>query len=240
VWLALRARRSGDASERASSWPALLILSYTFVPIACAFGASYSKPIYVPGRYDTIVQPGLFILFALGLTSIRMKPLRKALGVLTFAVLVISLHSYFTTYYKSNDRKIADYVARNATASDIVLFTDLTITPFIYYCPESGITTLRFPQGGLGWTPRGAFTNDAAFFEDEFGVIRRRISALWPHKNRLLVVFKPSPAIYQRLRARLREERWLRFEQSVPFEKGHNAENQASDIVTFGIVEAPH
>jgi len=237
--LVLRARRSGDASKQAAIWPVLLVLFYTFVPIACAFIASYSKPIYVPGRYDTIVQPGLFILAGLGLTSIRMKPLRKALGVLVFTVLVISLHSYFTTYWKSNDREIADYVARNATLSDIVLFTDLTITPFMYYYPESSLTTLRFPRGGLGWTPKGAFTNDVAFFEDEFRLIVRRMSALWPQKSRLLVVFKPSPVLYQRLKSRLHEERWLRFERRVPFKMGHNAENQVSDILIFRIVEAP-
>ena len=239
VWQVIRTRRSGDASGRSSSWPPSLLLSYTFVPIVCAFVASYSKPIYVPGRYDTIVQPGLFILFALGLTLIRVKPLRKALGVLIFAVLAVSLYSYFTTYHKSNDREIADYVARNATASDVVLFTDLTITPFVYYYPESDVTTLRFPRGGLGWTPKGAFTNDAAFFEDEFSVIVRRISALWPHKNRLLVVLKPSPAVYQRLKARLSEEVWLRFERRIPFEMGHNKENQVSDIMIFEILEAP-
>ena len=240
MWLALRARRSGDASERALSWPVLLILSYTIIPIACAFVASYSKPIYVPGRYDTIVQPGLFILSALGLASIRSKSLRKALGVLIFAVLVISLHSYFTTYWKSNDREIANWVARNATASDIVLFSDLTITPFMYYYPECGITTLRFPRGGLGWTPKGAFTNDMAFFEEEFRAIVRRMSALWPHKNRLLVVFKPSPAIYQRLKSRLSQEEWLRFQERITFGMGHNAENQASEITIFHIVAAPH
>ena len=239
VRLALRGRRSTDASQQASSGRVVLMLSYTFVPIACAFVGSYSKPLYVPGRYDTIVQPGLFILAALGLTSIRVKRLRKALGVLAFAVLIISLHSYFTTYWKSNDRAIAHWVEKEATASDIVLFTDLTITPFMYYCPESSITTLRFPRGGLGWTPKGAFTDDAAFFEEEFGVVERRIAALWPQKTRLLVVFKPMPAIYQRLKARLDREDWLQFEKREPFEMGHNVENQVSEVLIFRIVGPP-
>jgi len=239
AWLALKTRRAGVASERALHWPLFLMMSYTVVPIACAFISSYSKPIYVPGRYDTIVQPGLFILAALGLTSIRLKWLRKALGVLVFAVLVVSLHSYFTTYRKSNDREIANWVAQNATASDIVLFTDLTITPFMHYHPDSNITTLRFPQGGLGWTPIGAFTDDVAFFEEEFRTIVRRMSAHWPHKNRLLVVFKPSPAVYQRLKFRLNEEDWLQFEGLIPFDIGHNAENQASAIIIYHILEAP-
>jgi hypothetical protein len=109
----------------------------------------------------------------------------------------------------------------------------------MYYCPESTITTLRFPRGGLGWTPKGAFTDDAAFFEDEFNVVERRIAALWPQKTRLLVVFKPSPAIYQRLKARLHEEDWLQFEKREPFEMGHNAENQVSEVLIFRIVGPP-
>lgn len=239
VCLALRGRRSKDASEQASSGRVLMMLSYTFVPIACAFVASYSKPIYVPGRYDTIVQPGLLILVALGLTSIRIGLVRKAVGVLLLAVLVVSLHSYFTTYWKSNDREVASYISAGARTEDIVLFTDLTITPFMYYCPESSITVLRFPRGRLGWTPKGAFENDVVFFEGEFDMVERRIAALWPQKNRLLVVFKPSPAIYQRLKARLHEADWLQFEKSGPFKTGHNAENQVSEVLIFRIVGPP-
>ena len=233
----VRARRS--TSEDSAYRAGLLFLSYTIVPIICAFIVSQGKPIYVPGRYDTIVQPGLFILVALGLSSIRVDWLRSAIGGVLVVVLVLSLHAYFTVYYKSNDREIADYIAHNAKPSDVVLFTDLTITPFRYYYPDSNIATLRFPQGGLGWTPKGAFTNDAAFFQRELAIVERRLSALWPQKNRLLVVFKPSPAIYYKLLARLRAEPWLRLEGRMPFKMGDNVENQASAIYIFRILEAP-
>ncbi|HUT03666.1 MAG TPA: glycosyltransferase family 39 protein [bacterium] len=232
-----RARRSD--SEAWGTGAGLLFLSYTIVPIFCAYIASQSKPIYVPGRYDTIVQPGLFILVALGLTSIRVDWLRNAIGCVLVVVLLLSLHAYFTVYYKSNDREIAGYIAHNARETDVVLFTDLTITPFRYYYPDSKIATLRFPQGGFGWTPKGAFTNDLAFFEQEFDTVKRRLSALWPQKSRLLVVFKPSPALYCQLLARLRTEQWLRLEARVPFRMGHNVENQAEAVFVFGVVEAP-
>ena len=70
-------------------------------------------------------------------------------------------------------------------------------------------------------------------------MVERRIAALWPQKNRLLVVFKPVPAIYQRLKARLDEEDWLRCEKREPFEMGHNVENQVSEVLIFSIVGPP-
>lgn len=238
IVFAVRLIQSSQASERACSWPIFLVLGYMVLPIACAFISSYSKPIYVAGRYDSIVQPGVYMLLGLGIASIPLDWLRKALGILLFAVLLISLHAYFTTYWKSNDRDVANWVANNATESDLVLFTDLTVTPFLYYHPNSDVSRIRFPQAGLGYMPAGFFSNDLSYFEDEFRSVIRKVSAQWPRKRRLLVVLKPYRTS-DLFVSRLNEESWLRLMRHVSFPAGHNAENQVSEIIIYDIIKAP-
>lgn len=236
VRFVIRARRSEDALMQDRRRAGLLILSYTIVPVMCAFIVSQTKPIYVPGRYDTIVQPGLWILCAVGLTSLPRKWLKGAAAAVLLFALVVSLHSYLATYRKSSDREIANYIAANAGDADLLLFTDLTITPFNYYYPESRLSTLRFPRSRMGWTPRLAFTNDLVYFQEEYDRVIERIKSSMPHKKRLWLVFKPTPAIYPRFLRQLAQEKWLRFEKSVEFEMGHNAENQVEAILIFRLL----
>ena len=239
VYSVLRATRAEGEAARRWARQGLLVLSYVAVPIVCAFIISQTKPIYVPGRYDTIVQPGLFLICALGLVSLRPKLIRASALVVILLVAVLSLQTYFERYNKSNDRQIADYLVRNAGESDIILFTDLTITPFIYYNPESPLETLRFPRSHLGWIPKAAFTDRDEYFEDQYRILTRRINTLWPEKVRLWVVYKSEPAIYQRLLARLKRQSWLRLLQSIPFRMGDNVDNQAEAVFVFRITGPP-
>ncbi|MCD6327552.1 glycosyltransferase family 39 protein [bacterium] len=235
----LEARRDEDAGRQRMARSGLLILSYAVVPIVCAFMVSQTKPIYVAGRYDTIVQPGLFIFCAIGLWALPHKSLKIAAASLLTLVLSVSLFAYFTTYEKSNDRTIADFIVKNATDADVVIFTDLTKTPFDCYHPESRLCTLKFPRGEMGWTPQGTFAGDISFFEEEYADTKQRLRALWPEKKELFVVFKRYPAIYEHLLDQLHQEEWLRFDRVVQFKMGHNVENQAEAIIIFEITKRP-
>lgn len=144
---------------------------YIIIPLAIAFVISCKLPIYVAGRYDILVFPAFCLIIALGLSKITPRLFRLSLLTIIILSTLISLYHYYFIYNKSNDRIISEYVQKYINREDVVVITELNITPFEYYWSRDFQPNLfQFPEG-----PRYSLKKEV--FEFEFYWMQQ----FWPN-----------------------------------------------------------
>lgn len=121
------------STRRSSAW--LLGLNIG-VPLLCAYGLSFFKPIFAE-RYIIPIAIPLYVAAAIGMTRLagRLRGLDVAAGIAVVALLVSALAAWQQPRFeKENFRAAADRVIQSATTDDVVVFVaEFTEHPFEYY-----------------------------------------------------------------------------------------------------------
>jgi mannosyltransferase len=133
-----------ERDPREPSRPAkVVLLGFLFIPLLGAWVYSWLRePLYLVGRYDTIVLPVFLILFAAGLDRIiRAAPWVG--GILAAAVVVLAaVSSSFAlgapAVADQEDVMAAQYLARQAAPGDPIVSTDYRRPVVDYYLDRSG------------------------------------------------------------------------------------------------------
>lgn len=111
----------------------LFLLCYTLIPLLIPYLFSIYRPLYIPGRYDTIVFGGFFLLLAIGFFKMPKRIFAFALS----AFILLSLLNLYGFYFKRTPRhenkNMALFLKENARPNDLILFTGLTRLPIEYY-----------------------------------------------------------------------------------------------------------
>ena len=160
-----------------------LLLAFVFVPLGAAWvWSSLREPIYLVGRYDTIVLPAFLMLLAAGLD--RAWSANRWVGATATAVIVLGGASAVATAVAHTgeadaDARAAQRLVREAGAGDHVVVTGLRRSVVEYYLAQAGRTpVLRSYPEELGQHPgwesqtrllgdRGALVKEAREVERE-------------------------------------------------------------------------
>lgn len=133
------------------------------LPVALAWGASWLRPLYVPGRYDSMALPFVAVAVGWGLQW-AMEGRRRWLLAVPLALAIASEHlNYRLRYRKSADRAAADAVAALSEDGTLVIAGGLTGTSLLWRLPQMTDRSppiLRFPESELGWIPQWAHTGE--------------------------------------------------------------------------------
>jgi mannosyltransferase len=205
---------------------------FFFVPFLSSFLLSYLKPIYVAGRYDIAFYPYFIALSAYGLSKIKLTRTKYILLLVLLCSNLLILKNYFFTFYKSNDKQLANYIFEKADNSTLLIFTDLSATPFEYYSlfNTKKFDFLRFPGGPKGWIEKDAFLKLRTYSEDKIAEIMKELDKLKNKKNEIWVMYEPYPEINYDLVEALSDEFCLI--ERTKLRKG-DLDNQVTDIYKF-------
>jgi len=201
------------------------------IPLIIALLISLKKPIYVAGRYDMLVFPFFCQVIALGLDRINSDTLRK---ILLFGIVistVFCLYVYYFIYWKSNDRLIAEYIKTYANRDDVLIFTNLTINPFRYYCSGKEFTNVfAFPEGTSGYLQRSALKAEPGYVKFNIQKLKNKAFSLLNDKNKLWLIKSYSLQINSLLINELRHH--FQLNERIKFNPGNNG-NQITEIYIF-------
>jgi len=211
------------------------ILFFFMIPFLSSFLLSYLKPIYVAGRYDIVFYPAFITLVSYGISKIRIARVKY---ILLFAIIVsniIVLNEYFHKFYKSNDRELASYIFKNAKSNPLLVFTDLSSTPFEYYSELNGkeYDYLRYPGGPRGWIEKEAYTRLRTYTEERINNILNAIDSKKGARKRIWVMYEPYPSINRDLLEEIAKRYHL--SERVKLNKGE-LDNQVTDIFIFDLI----
>lgn len=136
------------------SWRYGFPLCWLFVPIAAMLASSLVQPALVY-RFMVPAVPGLVVVVACGVTSLRDKRLAALLLALVVALSTVGLYRWFVDVKKEDWRSITAYVARGAEPGDVILFAgDEARIPFEYYIRNDSEARRRltpvFPSAAWG------------------------------------------------------------------------------------------
>lgn len=143
AWHFIRHRRSAGL---------LLVISF-LAPLSILYALSHLKPLYQNIRHLFLITPIAYILASAGLA--RLIEYRPSLGNLAsgliFAGMLLSDWRYFSEPYPLKDewRGALAWVSEQATAEDLVILQDLTLTPLAdYYYRGPAPLLLTSREGG--------------------------------------------------------------------------------------------
>jgi hypothetical protein len=205
------------------------LLSY-FIPLLAAFIISFKLHIYVAGRYDILVFPVFCLVMAVGLNRIAPGFLRWLLLTIVVVSTAVSLQGYYFVYNKSNDRLISNYVQAQMSQEDVIVATELSITPFEYYWARGFQPKLfQFPQGPRGFLTRKALEGEEEYVNMEIDRLISQVYLLLKENTRLWLLYQPA-IFSQKLFDRLNRD--LEVIGNVNFAPGDNL-NQAEKVYIF-------
>ena len=171
------------------------LLCFLFVPLVGAWLYSwFRQPLYLVGRYDTIVLPIFLILFAIGLEKLLRR--RPWIGGIVATVVVglaaVSLSTAFRTPADmTRDAMAAEQLALNAKAGDLIVATGLRRPVISYYLDRKGnrASMSSFPaelEEHPGWRSRDRLLldrqqliADAARLSERMAATAREGHAVW-------------------------------------------------------------
>jgi 4-amino-4-deoxy-L-arabinose transferase-like glycosyltransferase len=170
--------------ERSDAAPLILLLGFLILPLAGAWAYSaIRQPLYVVGRYDTIVLPAFLILIAVGLDRLLVRrwlwlgvPVAGAIACLT--VFWFGAAARNTQFLGDRDRQAAEYVSARAKPGEVIVATGLRLAAVQYYLDRAGlkVTVLSFPSA-LAEHP-GYFSEDRALADQQaLGAEGERLAA---------------------------------------------------------------
>jgi hypothetical protein len=117
----------------------VLLVLWSFVPIALVWGISQWAPMYLD-RVFIGSAPALYMLLSWGLLRMP-RVLRGVLVVALLGMVCLSLGHYYVDdqYHKPPMRDVARFVSDHAAPGDVVLHTgDSSFLTFAYYAPTLG------------------------------------------------------------------------------------------------------
>ena len=130
--------------RRAAAGRASWLLSFTVGPLLlAALYSSIRSNVYLPGRVDQAVLPGFCLLWALGLVSIPVRPLRAAALTVTAGAALLTIAAPRVVERPADDRLLAGTVAARAGSADLVIATSLSRPTLDYYLQERRDLELR-------------------------------------------------------------------------------------------------
>jgi len=211
-----------------------ILVFFLIIPAFTSFLISYLKPIYVAGRYDVIFYPFFIILVALGLSRMDNTKFKYILFIMLILSNAFLLKSYYHDFNKSNDRDLANYIFENAKSDSLLVFTDLSSTPFEYYCKmnSKSYDLLRFPGGPKGWIEKDAFLKLRSYTIDRVEKIKDSINSYKSSKSKLWIMYEPYPVINRDLVEEIGHE--YNLVERIRFPAGH-LDNQVTDIYVFNL-----
>ena len=158
-------------------------------PLVSGWLLSFWKPMYLPGRYDSIFQTFFVIILCSTIRS-KSSSRRWGWGLLSILLIlqVVFASNYIFKYRKSNDREVAEYIlAQHPMPDDLAITFDLTQTPLEYYLGPDSIRIRPFPEGARGWLPRAYLEGRAAFVNKELEKLYSELEML-PNGSRIFLV----------------------------------------------------
>src|SRR5918992_1166084 len=144
LWLLVsRARRQGRSQE---TWALALVILWTLLPIALAFGISYLKPLFIP-RFLLVSVPALTLAATAGLAALGRRPMLVG-GAVLVVVGAVGLGSWYATDVEYGWEARAAYISENSSPGDgLLLYAPTVIRPFGYYAGyyDHGVTKGTVP-----------------------------------------------------------------------------------------------
>ena len=141
--LFLRNRTSGQAQVRAEKRGLVLLFTLLLVPLLAAWSFSFLRqPVYLPGRYDTIVLPIFLMVTAIGLD--RLFTASRSAGWCCLAVgLSLAGNWYWgilatSEYVDTAERLAAAHLSQAAAPMDPVVVVGFRRAVFEYYLDRAG------------------------------------------------------------------------------------------------------
>ncbi|MBN1297553.1 glycosyltransferase family 39 protein [bacterium] len=158
-----------------------------FGPLITAFLLSFYKPMYVPGRYDTLFFIPLVVFTAAPLISGITGKTHSILPPLPIKLLVMilligqgcSAAWYHVFFVKANDREVAASIeSMNLPAGSVVITTDVTLPAFIYYLDNQRYHLLDYPLHQKGWLPKPFLEDNPHQVEPDIARLLETIDSL--------------------------------------------------------------
>ena len=119
-------RKDGDGLLARVAWAGW------FVPIAAVYVVSQKAPLFLP-RYFIFVTPFLAVLYAQGVASLSLRPLRGMFGLLLVAAAILGLVRYQHDYTKEPWRQVALDIAHRAAPGHTVVLVPYDLDPYAFY-----------------------------------------------------------------------------------------------------------
>lgn len=208
----------------------IFLLFYIVIPLGLAFAISYKVPLYVPGRYDIMVFPAFCLIIAAGLKRIRITFLHYSILIIILLSTSVFLYHYYFIYKKSNDRIVSEYIQMNMEKEDVLVMTELSITPFEYYWRKEFQPKLfQFPEEARGFLKKEALKGEEKYTNLEIKKLILKIYPLVNENNRLWLVYHPI-VLVDRLINKLRED--FKNTKFIKFCPGDNL-NQIQGVYIF-------
>lgn len=160
-------RRTEDERQRTQNQSTFVIRHsslvfsalYLLVPLVLLLFLFSRNPKF-NARYLMLASPGLYLLIGIGLASLWSLAARSGRGVVSGALLVVSLlalggtalyaisNAYFDpAFTKADLRGVANYITANAHDDEAIILTSGHMFPaFDYYYREAKLTELRLPD----------------------------------------------------------------------------------------------
>ncbi|MBN1551210.1 hypothetical protein JW979_07065, partial [bacterium] len=163
---------------------------FVLLPLGMAFFLSYLKPIYLPGRHDFLFHTLFLSLAACAITpSVPLKKIAYGILFLFGCIQFYYGHLYFARFEKSNDREVAAYLkTMDLSEDDIMITTDLSASPLIYYLGKNFAIFQPFPEGQAGWLPRKLLENDTRYISNEINRFSSLLDAYSGNGDRVILV----------------------------------------------------
>jgi hypothetical protein len=127
----------------------LALLTFLLLPLCAAWlYSALVQPVYLVGRYDTIVLPAFLILMGVGLD--RLLRARWWIGAPVVVVVLWLGVTWFaavarnTTYVDTDERLAAAFIAEHAKASDPIVTTGFRRAVFAYYLDRAAHPAMIF------------------------------------------------------------------------------------------------
>jgi 4-amino-4-deoxy-L-arabinose transferase-like glycosyltransferase len=208
----------------------IFLLAYIVIPLSLAFIISLKVPIYVPGRYDILVFPAFCLVIAAGLKGFKNKFLTALLLIIIILSTSVILYHYYFIFKKSNDRSVSEYIQMNMGKEDVLVATELSITPFEYYWRKEFQPTLfQFPDGPRSFITEKALKGESSYINLEIRKLTFKVCPLINKNNRLWLMYHPI-ALVDRLIERLKED--FKNTEVIKFVPGDNL-NQIHRVYIF-------
>jgi 4-amino-4-deoxy-L-arabinose transferase-like glycosyltransferase len=175
---------SGRRQSRRGPPPAaVFLLLFVFMPLAALWAWSFVRqPIYLVGRYDTIVLPAFLLLFAAGLdrTLQANRWLGCAVAVFVAGFSVAAVHAELRFPGTDSDASAAEQLVRVAEPGDQIVATGYRRAVVEYYLSRAGRhpTLWSFPfelASHPGWSSTNRLLDNPSALERDASTITTRV-----------------------------------------------------------------
>jgi uncharacterized membrane protein len=173
----------------------LFLLICLFCCIIIPFLTSlYIVPLYVAGRYEIIAYPIFVLMIAIGISTLRKSIARKSLIAIIVVLSLTTLYNYYFLFQKSNIKSVSTFISKNASKNDILVFTNLTLGPFLYYQKDYPYSFPYPEEIPGGYIHKKGLSGEWDYINSQINILLSKIllSANRDSKIWLLYIYDPS------------------------------------------------